>query len=133
MIYNFNGRSVTISDKEINNLMASLELSKDDAIDLWLADNGYEVNEEQDELDKTASKVTIDMQIESKSAKKPRKKPEIKVSDEKQELFNEILSDLEDVYKGKVNVLTKNKLISVEINGIVFKIDIIQTRPPKNP
>ena len=132
MIYNFNGKSVTISDKEINKLMSSLELTKQDAIDLWLADNGYEINEEQEELDKTASKVHINKDICAKSSTKERKKPEIKVSDEKQALFNAVLDNLTEIYGENVKILTKNKLISVEINGITFKIDVIQCRKPKS-
>ena len=132
MNYNFNGKSITIPDAEIKNLMASLELTKQDAIDLWLSDNGYEDNEEQNELDEKASKVKIDKDIVKNIDKKPRKKPEIKVSDEKQTLFNEIFSNLEDIYPGNVKILTKNKLIEVKINGIAFKVDIIQTRKPKN-
>ena len=97
MNYNFNGKSITIPDAEIKNLMASLELTKQDAIDLWLSDNGYEDNEEQNELDEKASKVKIDKDIVKNIDKKPRKKPEIKVSDEKQTLFNEIFSNLEDI------------------------------------
>ena len=131
MQYNFNGKIINIPDREIEKLMSSLELTQADAIDLWLCDNGYEVDEEQKELDEKASKVRILKDVETKNAKKERKVPEKKVSEQKKALFSEILSDLEDVYKGKVEVLTENKLISVNIDGIVFKIDIIQQRPPK--
>ena len=131
MQYNFNGKIINIPDREIEKLMSSLELTQADAIDLWLCDNGYEVDEEQKELDEKASKVRILKDVEPKNAKKERKVPEKKVSEQKKALFSEILSDLEDVYKGKVEVLTENKLISVNIDGIVFKIDIIQQRPPK--
>jgi hypothetical protein len=131
MQYNFNGKIINIPDREIEKLMSSLELTQADAIDLWLCDNGYEVDEEQKELDEKASKVRILKDVEPKNAKKERKIPEKKVSEQKKALFSEILSDLEDVYKGKVEVLTENKLISVNIDGIVFKIDIIQQRPPK--
>ena len=131
MQYNFNGKIINIPDREIEKLMSSLELTQADAIDLWLCDNGYEVDEEQKELVEKASKVRILKDVEPKNAKKERKVPEKKVSEQKKALFSEILSDLEDVYKGKVEVLTENKLISVNIDGIVFKIDIIQQRPPK--
>ena len=132
MQYNFNGKIINIPDREIEKLMSSLELTQVDAIDLWLCDNGYEVDEEQKELDEKASKVRIIKDVEPKNAKKERKIPEKKVSEQKKALFSEILSDLEDVYKGKVEVLTENKLISVNIDGIVFKIDVIEQRKPKN-
>ena len=126
-----NGKSVNIPKSEIEKLMSSLELSEKDAIDLWLCDNNLEEDEEQIELDKKASKVRIDKDIIQKKPKKERKKPEKKVSDAKKELFSEILSDLEDVYKGNVEVLNENKLISVRIGEKMFKIDVIETRPPK--
>ena len=126
-----NGKSVNIPKLEIEKLMSSLELSEKDAIDLWLCDNNLEEDEEQIELDEKASKVRIDKDIIQKKPKKERKKPEKKVSDAKKELFSEILSDLEDVYKGNVEVLNENKLISVRIGEKLFKIDVIETRPPK--
>ena len=126
-----NGKSVNIPKSEIEKLMSSLELSEKDAIDLWLCDNNLEEDEEQTELDEKASKVRIDKDIIQKKLKKERKKPEKKVSDAKKELFNEILSDLQDVYEGNVEVLNENKLISVRIDEKLFKIDVIETRPPK--
>jgi len=126
-----NGKSVNIPKSEIEKLMSSLELSEKDAIDLWLCDNNLEEDEEQIELDEKASKVRIDKDIIQKKPKKERKKPEKKVSDAKKELFNEILSDLQDVYKENVEVLNENKLISVRIGEKLFKIDVIETRPPK--
>lgn len=126
-----NGKSVNIPKSEIEKLMLSLELSEKDAINLWLCDNNLEEDEEQIKLDEKASKVRIDKDIIQKKPKKERKKPEKKVSDAKKELFSEILSDLEDVYKGNVEVLNENKLISVRIGEKLFKIDVIETRPPK--
>lgn len=126
-----NGKSVNIPKSEIEKLMSSLELSEKDAINLWLCDNNLEEDEEQTELDEKASKVRIDKDIIQKKPKKERKKPEKKVSDAKKELFKEILSDLEDVYKENVEVLNENKLISVRIGEKLFKIDVIETRPPK--
>lgn len=127
-----NNKTVIIPDKDLDKLMQSLDISMAEAIDLWLDDNGYEINEIAQELDKKASKVHIERDIVQKSTKKERKKPEIKTSDEKKELFSEILSDLEDVYRENVTVLNENKLISVKIGDKTFKIDIIQCRPPKN-
>ena len=126
-----NGKAVVIPDKELEKLENSLKLSKQDAIDLWLADNGYEIDEEQQELDEKASKVHINKDIDTKKSTKERKKVEKKVSDEKKELFSEILSDLEDVYKGNVSVLNENKLISVRIGDKLFKVDVIECRPAK--
>lgn len=126
-----NGKSVNIPTKEIEKLMSSLELSQADAIDLWLCDNDYEEDEEQTELDEKAKKIKINKDIAPKKAQKERKPPKKVVSSEKQTLFNDILSNLTENYGENVKILTENKLISVEINGITFKIDVIQTRSPK--
>ena len=133
MIYKLdNGKSVNIPTKEIENLMASLELSQADAIDLWLCDNDYEEDEEQTELDEKAKKVKINKDIVPKKVKTERKKPIKVVSDEKKELFNEILEHLSEIYGENVEIMTENKLISVKIGDIQFKIDVIQQRKSKN-
>lgn len=135
MLYKLkNGRSVSIPTKEVENLMSSLEISQDEAVELWLTDNGLEENEEQTELDEKASKVHINKDAYTDEGKKPRKKPEIKVSSEKKALFDSILTNLtrcEGVERENIKVLNENKLISVEINGITFKIDLIQCRKGK--
>lgn len=126
-----NGKTVNIPDKEIENLKTSLELSEKDAIELWLCDNDYETDENQQELDEKAKKVKVLHDIAPKKAKTERKPPKKIVSSEKQTLFSEILTNLTEIYGENVKILTENKLISVEINGITFKIDLIQQRPPK--
>lgn len=125
------GRTVNIPDKEIEILKTSLNLSESDAIELWLCDNDYETDENQQELDEKAKKVKILHDVSPKKSQKERKPPIKKVSDEKKELFSEILSDLEDIYKENVQVLTENKLIQIKIADKTFKVDIIEQRPRK--
>ena len=72
-----------IPDSEIDKLVQSLEISQQEAIDLWLCDNGYDDDEEQQELDEKASKVHIIKDVAPKKSSKPRKPIEKKVSDEK--------------------------------------------------
>ena len=128
-----NGKNVNIPDEEIKKSMKALDLSKEDAIQMWLEDNDYEINEEQAELDAKAKKVKIDHGASAvdKSEKK-EKKPRPKVaSDEKKELFDEIFSNLADVYKQNAQIVKENKLITVKIGEKVFKVDIIEQRAPK--
>jgi len=135
MIYTLdNGRCVSIPIEEIENLEKSLQLSKNEAIEVWLTDNGYEIDEEQAKLDEKASKVFISTGAVPEKSKKERKKPTIKVSDEKKALFDSILTNLthcEGVELENIKVLNKNKLIEVRINDKIFKIDIVQCRAPK--
>lgn len=129
-----NGKTVNIPDKELEKSMKALELTKEEAIQMWLEDNDYEVNEEQEELDNKAKKVKIQHGASAIDKSQPKEKKErvVKVSDEKQALFNEILSNLEDVYPNSVEIVKENKLLTVKIGAKIFKIDIIEQRPPKN-
>lgn len=135
MLYTLdNGKVVTIPDDEIENSMIKLELSRNGAIHLWLEDNDYEENEEQALLDEKAKKVKIQHGAGAIDKEKVRKERTIKVSDEKKELFETILKNLDrtnGVCREDITVLKENKLISCVINGKIFKIDIIETRPPK--
>lgn len=128
-----NGKEVNIPDKEIEHYMKSLELTREDAIDLWLEDNDYQENEEQNELDEKAKKVKIDHGASAVDKTQPKeKKPRVvKISDEKHELFCEILSNLQNVYGNSVEIVKENKLLTVKIAEKVFKIDLIEQRPKK--
>lgn len=126
-----NNRVIVIPNSEIDKLQSSLNLSKSDAIDLWLTDNGYEQNEEQEELDKTAKNVKIERDIVINKPKKAKIERKVKVSDEKSQLFKEIYEFL-DSKDLKPRILTDNKLISLQINDKIFKIDLIQTRNKAN-
>ena len=132
MIYELdNGKHVTIPDGEIKKLMNSLQLKKQDAIDLWLSDNNYEEDLDQKELDEKASKVKIEMDVIIQKPKKERKKPERHISDEKKELFIEIFDVLSEIYGENAKILNENKLIEVKIGEKRFKIDVVECRPPK--
>ena len=137
MRYDFNGKMVNIPDQEIEKSMKVLGLSKDDAIQMWLEDEGYLENEEQENLCKLAKENKITATIHQASGDKPKKqsKPKtVKVSTEKQDLFTLLDVTLDDYCKemgGERTILNPNKLIQVELNGKTFKIDLIEQRKPK--
>lgn len=128
-----NGRNVNIPDDEIKNSMKALDLTKEEAIQMWLEDNDYEVNEEQAELDAKAKKVKIDHGASAiDKTEKKEKKPRPKVaSDEKQTLFSQIFDNLHEFYGENAQIEKENKLIIVKIGEKEFKVDLIEKRPPK--
>jgi len=130
-----NGKTIQISDKEIENYMKTLELSQIEAIELWLTDHDYEVNEEQEELNEKAKAVKIQHDAASTETRKKSEKPRtVKVSDEKKELFSTILQNLircNGVESENIKVLTENKLIEVKIGEKTFKVDVIECRNKK--
>jgi hypothetical protein len=124
---------IEIPDNEIEKIAVGLGISTADAVQVWLEDAEIEINEEQAELDKTASKVKIDRGVaqEKRTATKPRI---VKVSDEKKELFDTILRNLDrcwGVSRENIKILRENKLIEVNFNDKTFKIDVIECRKPK--
>lgn len=128
-----NGKVITIPDDEIQNSMDKLKLSLHEAIQMWLEDNEFELNEEQEELDQKAKQVKI--KLGATSANKERKKTKertVKISDEKKRLFDVILNDLIAEYDCEnVEVKTENKLIQVKIGEKTFKVDLIEQRTKK--
>ena len=84
--------------------------------------------DEQAELEEKAKKMPRKYE---KSGKIAQKKPKtVKISQEKQDLFNLLYEGLVNYYDN-VQIIKQNKLISVQINGRTFKIDVIEQRPPK--
>lgn len=133
MRYNFNGKSINIADDELKSIMAlDSEMTKEEAIQIWLEDNEYLDNEEQNELQEKASAVKIDHGAESdkKQRKKSDKPKTVKVSQNKQDLFQRIATFLKNEYEN-VEILTENKLFQVKIGSDTFKIDVIQQRNKK--
>jgi hypothetical protein len=132
MKYQLNSKVIIIPDSEIENFMKSLDLTKEEAVQMWLEDNDYEVNEEQEALDSKAKKVKIDHGASAVDKTQKEKKPRLKVvSDEKKELFDEIFCDLFNVYGENAKIEKENKLIIVKIGEKTFKVDIIEQRAKK--
>ena len=86
--------------------------------------------EEVVELEEKTKGQRVDHGItqEKRKDSKPRT---VKISDEKKAIFHNILTNLQSIYGEKVEILKENKLISLEINGRKFKIDLIEQRKPK--
>ena len=68
---------------------------------------------------------------QSDKPKKDSKPRTFVVSDEKQRLFQDIFSNLAEIYGESAKIEKENKLIFVKIDEKVFKIDLIEQRKPK--
>ena len=132
--YELGKRKIRIPDEDINKYMKNHGLTQDEAIQVWLEDEGYLENEEQEILETKAKENHITATIHEAGDKVKRKRSTprtVKVSDEKQQLFNEITETLE-VSGLEFEILKENKLIQVKIGEKVFKIDVIEQRNKKN-
>lgn len=128
-----NGKVINIPDSEIKAHMKNLDLTEDEAIQLYLEDEGYLDNEELEELDSKAKKVKIQhgASATEKTEKKEKKPRTVKISDEKQGLFYNIYHFLLDTYGGSVEMVKENKLLTLKIGEKTFKVDLIETRQKK--
>lgn len=128
-----NGKVINIPDSEIKAHMKNLDLTENEAIQLYLEDEGYLDNEELEELDSKAKKVKIQhgASATEKTEKKEKKPRTVKISDEKQGLFDNIYHFLVETYGGSVDILKENKLLTLKIGEKTFKVDLIEQRPKK--
>lgn len=127
------GKIVRISDEELEKNMKILKISKDEAIQMWLEDEGYLENEEQEALTKKAKENRITATIhQAKSYTKKTQKERCQKEDLTKENIIKTIADSVRKF-GATNIVIENKtkLISFQINDDKFKIDLIRTRPPK--
>lgn len=125
-----NGKIIRISEKTIENLMTQLGLDREDAIQVYLEDEGYEINEEQEELTQKAKENKITASIHKAEAKtKERKKIERKPNPDKEQLIALFAEFLENI-DGVNNIVVENigKIISFNFNGKAMKIDLVEKR-----
>lgn len=135
MTYNLNGKNIRIPDADIERSMKSLELTKEEAIQMWLEDEGYLENEEQEALEKKAKESRITATIHQASAtdkvvKKTQKERCRKENPTKEMVIREIAALLPN-FAENVEVLNVGKLISFNIGEEKYEIDLKQKRKPK--
>jgi len=136
MTYNLNGKNIRIPDAEITEYMKSLNLPKDEAIKVWLEDEGYLENEVVEELTKKAKENKINHEAKSEKPRKTVRK-ERKPDEEKEkliEIFANCLlntADNSDFNINSVKITNKSKVIEFNVGENHYKLDLIRQRPPK--
>lgn len=130
MTYNLNGKNIRIPDAEIQNSMKILGLSKEEAIQMWLEDEGYLENEEVEALTKKAKENKA--VVHDAKADKPRKtvKRERKPDEEKENLI-EILANCLKNAGFDAEITNKSKIIEFNVGENHYKLDLVKQRPPK--
>ena len=129
MKYNFNGKEIRIPDAELEKNMKVLGLSKDEAIQMYLEDEGYLENEEIEAL---TEKAKVNKVSREAKADKPRKKTvrERKPDVEKENLIVLLANCLKN--EGfQVEITNKSKLIEFVIGENRYKLDLIRQRQLK--
>ena len=127
-----NGKVVKCSTEWANKTMKALETDLEDVLLMWLEDNDYLVNEEQNELDKNAKgKVKLVANSEKPKKKTPKERVQ-KENPTKELIIQTIYNALQQIDNiSSINVENKAKLITFELNNEQFKVDLVQKRKPK--
>ena len=127
-----NNKVVKIPQKEIDNLMKTLELTEQEAIETWLDDNDYTTNEQVEELTKKAkangtTKIGARVNVENKKVERERKANPTKAL-----IIEELTKKLKQIDGiNQLKVENKEKLITFSLNGNDYKLDLIQKRAKK--
>lgn len=135
MKYNFNGKTINIPDKEIEKAMKTLDLTQEQAIEMYLEDEGYLDNEEQAELCKKAkeNKITATIhQAKSENAmqKKTPKERVRKENPTKERVIRETAEMLKN-FAEDVEITNIGKYISFKLDGKRYEFNLIEKREPK--
>lgn len=129
-----NGKVVQIPNKEIATLSAQLKLSRAEAVDLWLFDNDYIGNEEEEALTAKAKENHITATIHKAKAEvkqKTQRERVVKPDPTKEGIIQAIAQMLPNEGAQDVVIANKSKLINFTMGGESFTLDLKRHRPPK--
>ena len=126
------GKGIHIPQKEIDNLMKTLELTEQEAIETWLDDNDYTTNEQVEELTKKAkvngtTKICARVNVENKKVERERKENPTKAL-----IIDQLWQKLAEIeHISNLKIENKEKLITFSLNGNDYKLDLVQKRAKK--
>lgn len=128
------GKVVRIPQTEIDRNMKTLRLTRDEAITLYLEDEGYLINEEQEELERKAKENRITATIhQAKAYTQKTQRERVKKDDPTKEgIIKAIAEMLPDLNATDISIVNAGKLITFKIGADTYKIDLIRQRPPKD-
>lgn len=126
-----NGKQVKIATSWVEKTTKLLDTDTEDVLLMWLEDNDYLENEEQEELDKTAKANKVKLVATDKAKKKTPRERAAKPQPEKEFLISLLAKALENEDISDLKVENKAKLITFSYKNHDYKLDLVQKRPPK--
>lgn len=137
----FNGQKKRIPDKDLQRIIDGLEITKEEAIQIWLEDEGLIINPEQEELERKGRECDIlrtihDAESATVTAKKmagtkTRKPRTVKPQPDKEAIISQVAEALSE--QGATNIVIENptKIVTFDYNGSPYKINLTATREKK--
>ena len=125
-----NNKVIKIDKKWADETMKTLDISLEDTLQMYLEDEGYIINQEQEELN-TKAKGVVKPQAGDKTKRKPREKVQ-KENPTKEMIIAEIAKTLQNLGVGDLKIENKTKIITFSYENENFKVDLIQRRKKKS-
>ena len=126
------GKVVKVGAEWVERTIKALDTDLEDVLLMWLEDEGYLVNEEQEELVEKSKQNKVKLVATDTTKKKTPKERVQKENPTKELIIQTIYNALQQIDNiSSVNVENKAKLITFELNNERFKVDLVQKRKPK--
>lgn len=124
-----NGKVVKVATDWVNKSMKALNTDIEDVLLMWLEDNDYLENEELEKLDKKA-KENKPKQVAKSSTERKKVVRERKPNPTKENIIQVVANALNEIAIN-VNIENVGKIITFQVDGKEFKIDLIEKRVKK--
>ena len=128
-----NGKVVKVGAEWVERTIKALDTDLEDVLLMWLEDEGYLVNEEQEELVKQAKVNGVKIKADTDKPKKKTSKERVAKHKTKKEYIVSIIAEfLEDIAGiSNLNIENKAKLITFSYKNEDYKLDLVQKRKKK--
>ena len=133
MKYKLNDKKIiNIPDEEIKKSMEILDLTEEEAIQMYLEDEGYIKNEEVERLTKKAKENKADKIVVRSKAENTRVERPPKENPVKEQLIKDLAEFLrENGELEPVTITNKTKTIDFYVNNRYFSLNLTEHRPKK--
>lgn len=125
------GKVVQVPNDEVSKLATALKISRSEAVEVWLYDEGYIENKEADELTAKAKENKISHNARAEVKQKTQRERVVKEDKVKEGIISAIAEMLPTLEAENVVIANKGKLITFSIGTDNYKLDLIRQRPPK--
>ena len=133
MTITLNNKEINIPDNQIAFAMKKLDISAQEAVEMWLDDHDYTINAEQEQLDEKAQNVKIDHGAQSenkqKTAKKRVKKPNLTKKAIITAIFEGLNEKIDEI--SSISITNDEKYINFELDNVSYTINLVAHRSKK--
>lgn len=124
-------KEINIPDELIENYMKTLELTKEEAIQMYLEDEEIEINEEQEALTKKAKENHVTAHLGARKNVENKKTERVRKENPTKEMIIKEVAKILPQFAQNVKIENVGKIITFSIGEDEFKIDLTQKRKKK--